>query len=146
MIGMDQYECIRTAHRVYQKSIREIARETGHHRRTIRKVLAGIEPSYHRSKTPGCRGMDSVSSIVESWLKGDSESPRKQRHTARRIYHRLGIAHYLGRKRFVSHLRNLRCEHTEAHDLFVASRSRKNYFSRLSDDLLALFFWKLLRS
>jgi predicted transcriptional regulator len=42
MIGMDQYECIRTAHRVYQKSIREIARETGHHRRTIRKVLAGI--------------------------------------------------------------------------------------------------------
>jgi transposase len=89
MIGMDQYECIRTAHRVYQKSIREIARETGHHRRTIRKVLAGIEPSYHRSKTPGCRVMDSVSSIVESWLKGDSESPRKQRHTARRIYHRL---------------------------------------------------------
>jgi hypothetical protein len=42
---MDQYELIRTAHRVYGKSIRTIARETGHHRSTIRKALAGFEPS-----------------------------------------------------------------------------------------------------
>ena len=41
---MDQYELIRTAHRVYKKSIRQIARETGHTRRTVRKVLAGQEP------------------------------------------------------------------------------------------------------
>ena len=36
---MDQYEMVRTAHRVYKKSIRQIARETGHTRRTVRKVL-----------------------------------------------------------------------------------------------------------
>ncbi len=30
MISMDQYEYIRTAHRVYGKGVREIARETGH--------------------------------------------------------------------------------------------------------------------
>jgi len=29
MIRMDQYEYVRTAHRVYGKSIREISRETG---------------------------------------------------------------------------------------------------------------------
>ena len=30
MLNMDQYEYIRSAHRVYNKGIREIARETGH--------------------------------------------------------------------------------------------------------------------
>ena len=44
MIGMDQYELIRTASRVYGKSIRQIRRETGHHRTTIRKALAGTDP------------------------------------------------------------------------------------------------------
>jgi hypothetical protein len=39
MIRMDQYSFIRTAHRVYGKSIRKISRETGHSRETIRKVL-----------------------------------------------------------------------------------------------------------
>ena len=38
---MDQYELIRTAHRVYGKSIREIRREIGRHRETIRKALKG---------------------------------------------------------------------------------------------------------
>ena len=42
---MDQYELIRTAHRVYGKSIREIRRETGHHRETIRKALAKVTSS-----------------------------------------------------------------------------------------------------
>ncbi|MDA2933165.1 hypothetical protein MYX82_02355 [Acidobacteria bacterium AH-259-D05] len=45
---MDQYELIRTAKRVYGKSIRQIARDTGHHRVTIRKALAGREPKYRR--------------------------------------------------------------------------------------------------
>ena len=57
---MDQYELIRTAHRVYKKSIRQIARETGHTRRTIRKVLAGQEPRYRREKEPACPVMDGV--------------------------------------------------------------------------------------
>ena len=49
---MDQYELIRTAHRVYRKSIRQIARETGHTRRTVRKVLAGQEPQYRCENVP----------------------------------------------------------------------------------------------
>ena len=38
MIRMDHYSYIRTAHHVYGKSIRQISRETGHSRETIRKV------------------------------------------------------------------------------------------------------------
>jgi hypothetical protein len=44
MISMGQYEYVRTAHRIYGKSVRQISRETGHDRKTIRKVLRG-EPS-----------------------------------------------------------------------------------------------------
>ncbi len=39
MLTVDQYEYIRIAHRVYDKGIREITREMGHSRNTIRKVL-----------------------------------------------------------------------------------------------------------
>jgi transposase len=86
---MDQYELIRTAKRVYKKSIRQIAKETGHSRITIRRVLSGLEPKYRRNKEPVCAVMDAVGPIVERWLKDDWTAPRKQRHTAHRIYTRL---------------------------------------------------------
>jgi transposase len=86
---MDQYELIRTAARVYKKSIREIARETGHTRKTIRKVVAGWEPKYRRRQEPACRVMDSVAAIIDGWLRADQEAPKKQRHTAHRIWTRL---------------------------------------------------------
>ncbi len=40
MLRMDQYERIRTAHRVYGQNISEIARVTGRSRNTIRKALS----------------------------------------------------------------------------------------------------------
>ncbi|MDA2924875.1 hypothetical protein MYX65_09515 [Acidobacteria bacterium AH-259-L09] len=89
MIGMDQYELIRTAQRVYGKSIRQIARETGHHRETIRKALAGLEPQYRRRKEVRFPVMGPVAAMVENWLRTDQERPKKQRHTGRRVYTRL---------------------------------------------------------
>jgi len=90
---MDQYEHIRTACRVYKKSIRKIRNETGHHRETIRKALEGKVSKYRRKKKPVCPVMDSFSSIVEKWLKEDHERPKKQRHTAARVYRRLVDEH-----------------------------------------------------
>ena len=89
MLGMDQYEMIRTAHRKYGKTIRELAREYGHHRKTIRKILAGQEPEYRRRAEPVEPVMGEVKERVRKWLEEDLESPRKQRHTARRIWRRL---------------------------------------------------------
>ena len=89
MVNMDQYELIRTSQRVYKKSIRQIAKETGHSRNTVRKVLSGQEPKYRRKKEAMCRVMDSVGVVVEQWLQGDRESPKKQRHTSHRVYTRL---------------------------------------------------------
>ena len=90
---MDQYEHIRTAHRVYKKSIRQIARETGHTRKTVRKALLGLAPKYRRQEEPVCAVMDGVAAMVEEWLKADQKEHRKQRHTARRIYTRLVEEH-----------------------------------------------------
>ena len=86
---MNQYELIRTSQRVYKKSIRRIARETGHSRNTVRRVLSGMEPKYRRKKEPVCRVMDPVSAIVEEWLRADKAAPKKQRHTGHRVYTRL---------------------------------------------------------
>ena len=72
---MDQFELIKTASRVYGKSIRQIGRETGHHRVTIRKALAGKEAQYRRQEKPRAPVMDPVAKIVEQWGVGDRQRP-----------------------------------------------------------------------
>jgi transposase len=89
MLGMDQYEMIRTAHRKYGKGIRQLARQFGHHRKTIRKILAGEEPRYRREKDSASPVMDNVAGLLRKWMEEDLEIPKKQRHTARRMYTRL---------------------------------------------------------
>ena len=90
---MDQYELVRTAHRVYKKGIRQIARETGRTQRRIRKVLAGQALRYRREKETACPVMDPVAGIVEGWLRADRDQPVKQRHTAHRVWRRLVDEH-----------------------------------------------------
>lgn len=86
---MDQYEYIRTASRVYGKGIRQIQRETGHSRVTIRKVLEQEHSDYKKRGHQPCPVLGVYHQSIESWLKADQEVPKKQRHTARRIYTRL---------------------------------------------------------
>ncbi len=89
MIRMEQYEYIRTAHRVYGKSIRQIQKDTGHSRVTIRKVLQGEMPEYKRRDRQTYPVLASHREKIEQWLREDEDHPKKQRHTARRIYNRL---------------------------------------------------------
>jgi transposase len=89
MLIMDQYAYIRTAHRVYGKSIREIARETGHDRKTVRKVLNGKFPNYSKRKEQPYPALGPYLATIDAWLETDKEVHKKQRHTATRIYHRL---------------------------------------------------------
>ena len=89
MIKINQYKLIKIANKVYGKSIRAIAREYGHSRKTVRKALAGLEPKYRRKKEPDAPVMDPYAAIVEAWLRDDLEVSPKQRHTARRVYTRL---------------------------------------------------------
>src|SRR6056297_406743 len=93
MLRMDQYEHIRTAHRVYGQSISEIARITGHSRNTIRKALSETYDGYSLRQHQPFPVLGPFQKIIDVWLNDDRERPRKQRHTARRIYDRL-VAEY----------------------------------------------------
>jgi hypothetical protein len=93
MIGMDQYEYIRTAYRVYGKSIREIERETGHDRKTIRKVLRGEYCGYSKRESQPHPALGEFLEIIDGWLEEDKGSHKKQRHTAARVYRRLVSEH-----------------------------------------------------
>ncbi len=48
MLKVDQYNYIRTVHRVYGKTIKQIARETGHSRNTIKRILRREYRRYQR--------------------------------------------------------------------------------------------------
>lgn len=86
---MDEYAYLRTGHRVYGKSIRQLAKETGHSRNTVREKLKDEYQGYRPRRTQPYPVLGNHMDTIDSWLRSDKESPKKQRHTARRIYHRL---------------------------------------------------------
>jgi len=90
---MDQYEMIRTGYRVYGRNISEIARLTGHSRNTIKKAIRGESWGYKERSRQPFPVLEKYLPIIDRWLTGDKDRPKKQRHTARRIYNRLVEEH-----------------------------------------------------
>ncbi len=71
-------------------SWREIARRLGVSRDTVRKYATMEDCSPKPAVRKGRRSLiDACSGTVDSWLSADRLMPRKQRHTARRVYARL---------------------------------------------------------
>ena len=94
MIDVDEKELIRRDYFVLGLSMRCIARERGHSRHTVRRALADPGPPVYRRREPKPRpAIGSYTGIIDHWLAEDQQRPAKQRHTARRIYHRL-VAEY----------------------------------------------------
>ena len=90
---MDQYEHIRTAHRVYGQSISEISRTTGHSRNTIRKALNGEHCGYSPRQRQAYPVLEPFMATIDGWLREDKKQPVKQRHTAQRVFQRLVAEH-----------------------------------------------------
>jgi transposase len=93
MLKVDQYEYIRISYRVYGKRIKQIARETGHSKNTIKKVLRGEYSGYKERYNQPFPILEPYLEIIDGWLTNDKESPKKQRHTAVRVYNRLKTEH-----------------------------------------------------
>lgn len=89
LLTMDQYEFIRTGHRVYGKSISELSRTTGHSRNTVRKAIRGEPWNYQQRKNQAYPVLGPYLETIKKWLEADKDWPKKQRHTARRVYNRL---------------------------------------------------------
>jgi len=87
---VDLYLKVRHAHFEDGLSGRQIARDFGISRDSVSKMLAYSEPPGYRRTAPIKRPkLDPYSAQIDLWLAEDKTRPRKQRHTAKRIFERL---------------------------------------------------------
>jgi transposase len=87
---MEQWRTIRRRVLVEGVSKRQILRETGMHRKTLEKILGhSAPPGYQRSKPVKKPKIGPYLARIRQILEADREVPRKQRHTAKRIWERL---------------------------------------------------------
>ena len=90
MLTMDQIYRIRYLRKFEGKSLRNIAKITGHDFETVKKYAEkdnfNIEP---KTKQKRQGKLAPYEDIVRDWLRKDMDAPYKQRHTARRVFDRL---------------------------------------------------------
>ena len=87
---MDVYLRVRRAVMVEGMSVRKAARTFGLHRDTVSKMLAYyVPPGYQRKITPRKPKLEPYTGVIGRILDEDHQVPRKQRHTAKRIFERL---------------------------------------------------------
>ncbi|MFQ5826874.1 MAG: IS21 family transposase [Dehalococcoidia bacterium] len=111
MIQVEEREIIRRLYFRERHSLRQIAKERHHSRKTVRKAIMEAGPTeYHLKEAKPCPVLDPYKAIVDRWLEEDRQRPRKQRHTGHRVYERLvaecgyrggesTVRHYVGRQR-----------------------------------------------
>lgn len=87
---MDQIYRIRYLRKFEGKSLRDIAKITGHDFETVKKYVEkedfNVEPKIKQKRVGK---LTPYEDIVRQWLKDDLKAPYKQRHTAKRVYDRL---------------------------------------------------------
>ena len=90
---MELFEGIRRDHRLEGLSIRALAERHRVHRRTVRQALSSAIPPERKQVERPRSVFGPYEEIVRQWLVEDLAAPKKQRHTARRIFHRLVVEH-----------------------------------------------------
>jgi len=93
-LKVELFEQIRRARRREPEvSVRELARRFSTHRRTVREALTSAVPAPRKPVTRSSPVMEPWKATIDGWLGADREAPRKQRHTARRVWQRLVDEH-----------------------------------------------------
>lgn len=86
---MEQFERIRRDARDEGLSIRALAVKYRVHRRTVREALRDATPPPRKVPVRVSPSLGAHVDTVREWLTADLSAPRKQRHTARRVWQRL---------------------------------------------------------
>lgn len=87
---MELFELIRKDYHHRNKSIRQISRERGIHRRTVREALTNALPAPRKTTVRRSTILKaSHKTLIETWALADLSAPKKQRHTGERVYKRL---------------------------------------------------------
>jgi transposase/acyl-coenzyme A thioesterase PaaI-like protein len=90
---VEQFERIRRDQREEGLSVRALAVKHRVHRRTVRQALASAVPPPRKVPEREAPALGPYRDIVRGWLRDDLAVPRKQRHTARRVWQRLVDEH-----------------------------------------------------
>lgn len=91
---MELYARVRRAVQVEGMSEREAARQFGIARETVRKMQRfSVPPGYRRKKPIRRPKLGPWLGVIDQILKEDESRPKKQRHTAKRIWDRLKEEH-----------------------------------------------------
>jgi transposase len=86
---VDLFEQLRREYEFGVGTIAGVAAKFGVHRRMVRQAIAGALPPPHRYPARAKPKLDAVAALIDQILDEDRRAPRKQRHTARRIYQRI---------------------------------------------------------
>ncbi|MDP4013653.1 MAG: IS21 family transposase [Candidatus Nanopelagicales bacterium] len=86
---MEQFERIRRDARDEEMSIRALADKHRVHRRTVRAALADAVPPTRKPPARTAPVLGAHEATIRRWLTEDLTAPKKQRHTARRVWQRL---------------------------------------------------------
>ncbi|MDI9889238.1 IS21 family transposase [Streptomyces sp. HNM0645] len=90
---VELFAAIRRDARVEKLSIRELSRRYGVHRRLVREALTSPWPTARKPMPPRASVLDPYKHLIDSILRADLDAPRKQRHTAKRVFDRLVDEH-----------------------------------------------------
>jgi hypothetical protein len=86
---VELYEQIRREYEHGAKTIRAVARKLGVHRREVRKALASAVPAERKIPERERPKLAAAIPFIDAVLEADRKAPRKQRHTAHRIWVRV---------------------------------------------------------
>ncbi len=94
MTRVEQFEQIRRDHAREGLSVRALAGRHGVHRRAVRQALeSAVPPAKRPAQGRPAPKLGAFRVVIDAWLEADREAPRKQRHTARRVWQRLVEEH-----------------------------------------------------
>src|SRR6266542_3107366 len=93
MRKVELYERIRRDHAERGWSVRRLAREHRVHRREVRQALASAQPPAPARLNRQRPVLGPLTPVIDAILEQDRQAPRKQRHTAHRIWERLVSEH-----------------------------------------------------
>ena len=86
---VDLFEQLRREHEFGVGTIAGVAAKFGVHRRVVRQAIGSALPPRRRYPSRAKPKLGAVVDFIDKVLEADRQAPRKQRHTARRIYRRI---------------------------------------------------------